>query len=84
MKIAKSKLIEIIKEEIIRENKIFRWEIPMKDKKKVQICLKKYKVPSNDYAIYGSGKTFEMEIHEKWGNKILEKLIEKKVKVKNA
>ena len=68
----------------ILEGKIFKWEIPMKDKKKVEICLKKYKVPPKEYAIYGSGKTFEVEIDEKWGNKVLEKLIQKKVKVRNA
>ena len=53
-----------------------RWEIPMKDKKKVEAIVKKLKVPSNSYAIYGSGRTFEMEISAgKLANKVLELLM---------
>ena len=62
-----------------------RWEIPMKDKKKVQAIVKKLKVPSKDYAIYGSGKTFEMEISAgKLANKVLELLIKNKIKVEDV
>ena len=62
-----------------------RWEIPMKNKKKVQAIVKKLKVPSKDYAIYGSGKTFEMEISAgKLANKVLELLIKNKIKVEDV
>ena len=62
-----------------------RWEIPMKNKKKVQTIVKKLKVPSKDYAIYGKGSTFEMEINAgKLANKVLELLIKNKVNVKDT
>ena len=62
-----------------------RWEIPMKDKKKVKTIVKKLKVPSNDYAIYGSGRTFEMEISaSKLADKVLELLIKNKIKVQDV
>jgi hypothetical protein len=60
-----------------------RWEIPMKDKKKVEAIVKKLKVPSNSYAIYGSGRTFEMEISAgKHANKVLELLMKMNIKVR--
>ena len=57
----------------------------MKDKKKVKTIVKKLKVPSNDYAIYGSGRTFEMEISaSKLADKVLELLIKNKIKVQDV
>jgi len=86
-----NKLRELIREVIKKELKEgpakygHRWEIPMKDKKKVEAIVKKLKVPSKDYAIYGSGRTFEMEISAgKLANKVLELLIKNKIKVQDV
>ena len=71
----KSELRKIIRESIkeIMEGKIVRYEIPTKDKKKVQSIVKKLKLKdTKDYAIYGSGRTFEIELDSKFRNKFLE------------
>ena len=86
-----NKLRELIREVIKKELKEgpakygHRWEIPTKHKKKVQTIVKKLKVPSKDYAIYGRGSTFEMEISAgKLANKVLELLIKNKINVKDT
>ena len=86
-----NKLRELIREVIKKELKEgpakygHRWEIPTKYKKKVQTIVKKLKVPSKDYAIYGTGKTFEMEISAgKLADKVLELLIKNKIKVQDV
>jgi hypothetical protein len=78
---------EIIKKELKEGSAKYghRWEIPTKHKKKVQTIVKKLKVPSKDYAIYGTGKTFEMEISaSKLADKVLELLIKNKIKVQDV
>ena len=79
------KLRKVIRESIkkIMEGKIVRYEIPTKDKKKVQSIVKKLKLKdTKDYAIYGSGKTFEMELDTKHANKVLELLMKMNIKVR--
>jgi hypothetical protein len=67
----------------ILEGKIVRYEIPTKDKKKVQAIVKKLKLKdTKDYAIYGSGKTFEMELDSKHADKVLELLMKMNIKVR--
>ena len=83
---AESKLRKTIRESIkkIMEAKIVRWDIPSKDKKKVEKLVKKLRLKDGkDYAIYGSGKTFEMELDSKHADKVLELLIKNKVNVKD-
>jgi hypothetical protein len=76
-----SKVRETIRK--ILEAKIVRYEIPTKDKKKVQALVKKLKLKdTKDYAIYGSGKTFEMELDSKHANKVLELLMKMNIKVR--
>ena len=68
---------------IILEGKIVRYEIPMKDKKKVQALVKKLRFKDGkDYAIYGSGRTFEMELDAKHADKVLELLMKMNIKVR--
>lgn len=79
------KVRQVIRETIkdLMEAKIVRFEIPMKDKKKVQVIVKKLKLKDNkDYAIYGSGKTFEMELDSKYEDKVLELLMKMNIKVR--
>ena len=79
------KVRQVIRETIkdLMEAKIVRFEIPMKDKKKVQAIVKKLKLKDNkDYAIYGSGKTFEMELDSKYEDKVLELLMKMNIKVR--
>ena len=67
----------------LMEGSIVRWEIPMKDKKKVQAIVKKLKLKdTKDYSIYGSGKTFEMELDSKYEDKVLELLMKMNIKVR--
>ena len=67
----------------LMEAKIVRWEIPMKDKKKVEMIVKKLKLKdTKDYSIYGSGKTFEMELDSKYEDKVLELLMKMNIKVR--
>ena len=76
---------QVIRETIkdLMEGKIVRFEIPMKDKKKVQAVVKKLKLKDNkDYSIYGSGKTFEMELDSKYEDKVLELLMKMNIKVR--
>jgi hypothetical protein len=84
-KLTKQNLRKIIRESIkkIIEGKIVRYEIPMKDKKKVEKIVKKLKLKdTKDYAIYGSGKTFEMELDSKHSDKVLELLMKLNIKVR--
>ncbi len=79
------KLRKTIRESIkkIMEAKIVRFEIPMKDKKKVQSIVKKLRFKDGkDYAIYGSGKTFEIELDSKHEDKVLELLMKMKIQVR--
>ena len=79
------KVRQVIRETIkdLMEAKIVRFEIPMKDKKKVQAIVKKLKLKDNkDYAIYGSGKTFEMELDSKYEDKVLELMMKMNIKVR--
>ena len=79
------KLRKNIRESIkkIMEAKIVRFEIPMKDKKKVQSIVKKLRFKDGkDYAIYGSGKTFEIELDSKHEDKVLELLMKMKIQVR--
>ena len=79
------KIRQVIRETIkdLMEGSIVRFEIPMKDKKKVQAVVKKLKLKDNkDYAIYGSGKTFEMELDSKYEDKVLELLMKMNIKVR--
>ena len=79
------KVRQVIRETIkdLMEAKIVRFEIPMKDKKKVQVIVKKLKLKDNkDYAIYGSGKTFEMELDSKYEDKVLELMMKMNIKVR--
>ena len=79
------KVRQVIRETIkdLMEAKIVRVEIPMKDKKKVQVIVKKLKLKDNkDYAIYGSGKTFEMELDSKYEDKVLELMMKMNIKVR--
>jgi hypothetical protein len=79
------KLRKVIRESIkkIMEGKIVRYEIPTKDKKKVQALVKKLRLKDGkDYSIYGSGKTFEMELDVKHANKVLELLMKMNIKVR--
>ena len=70
------------KEGKLLEGKIVRWEIPKKDKKKVQTIVKKLRLKdTKDYAIYGSGRTFEMELDAKYADKVLDLLKKMNVKV---
>ena len=83
--LTESKLRKVIRESIKRiiEGKIVRWEIPTKDKKKVQAIVKKLRLKdTKDYSIYGSGKTFEMELDSKYENKVLELLMKMNIKVR--
>ena len=79
------KIRQTIRETIkdLMEAKIVRWEIPMKDKKKVEMIVKKLKLKdTKDYSIYGSGKTFEMELDSKYEDKVLELLMKMNIKVR--
>ena len=72
-----------ISEGKLTEGKIVRWEIPMKDKKKVEMIVKKLRLKdTKDYSIYGSGKTFEMELDSKYEDKVLELLMKMNIKVR--
>ena len=84
-KLTEQKLRKVVRESIkkIMEAKIVRFEIPMKDKKKVQSIVKKLRLKDGkDYSIYGSGKTFEMELDVKHANKVLELLMKMNIKVR--
>ena len=84
-KLTEQKLRKVIRESIkkIMEGKIVRYEIPTKDKKKVQALVKKLRLKDGkDYSIYGSGKTFEMELDTKHANKVLELLMKMNIKVR--
>ena len=79
------KIRQTIRETIkdLMEGKIVRWEIPMKDKKKVEMIVKKLKLKdTKDYSIYGSGNTFEMELDSKYEDKVLELLMKMNIKVR--
>ena len=79
------KVRQVIRETIkdLMEAKIVRFEIPMKDKKKVEMVVKKLKLKdTKDYSIYGSGKTFEMELDSKYEDKVLELLMKMNIKVR--
>ena len=79
------KIRQTIRETIkdLMEGSIVRWEIPMKDKKKVQAIVKKLRLKdTKDYSIYGSGKTFEMELDSKYEDKVLELLMKMNIKVR--
>ena len=43
---------------------------------------KRLKIKDKEYAIYGSGKTFEMELNSKYADKVLELLMKMNIKVK--
>ena len=67
----------------LMEGSIVKFEIPMKDKKKVEMVVKKLKLKdTKDYSIYGSGKTFEMELDSKYEDKVLELLMKMNIKVR--
>ena len=79
------KIRQTIRETIkdLMEGKIVRWEIPMKDKKKVEMIVKKLRLKdTKDYSIHGSGKTFEMELDSKYEDKVLELLMKMNIKVR--
>jgi len=79
------KIRQTIRETIkdLMEGSIVRWEIPMKDKKKVEMVVKKLKLKdTKDYSIHGSGKTFEMELDSKYEDKVLELLMKMNIKVR--
>ena len=81
LEMLKSNTKETIKD--LMEAKIVRWEIPTKDKKKVQAIVKKLRLKdTKDYAIYGSGKTFEMELDSKYEDKVLELMMKMNIKVR--
>ena len=79
------KIRQTIREPIkdLMEGSIVKFEIPMKDKKKVEMVVKKLKLKdTKDYSIYGSGKTFEMELDSKYEDKVLELLMKMNIKVR--
>jgi len=79
------KIRQTIRETIkdLMEGSIVKFEIPMKDKKKVEMVVKKLKLKdTKDYSIYGSGKTFEMELDSKYEDKVLELLMKMNIKVR--
>ena len=79
------KVRQLVRETIkdLMEGKIVRWEIPMKDKKKVEMIVKKLGLKdTKDYSIHGSGKTFEMELDSKYEDKVLELLMKMNIKVR--
>ena len=87
MKLTRSKLVEIITEEIqkLNEGKIIRLEILSKDKKKVLNIIKQLRLKdTKDYALYGSGRTVEMELDSKFQNKFLELAIKNNIKIKEV
>tara|TARA_B100001123_G_C14519945_1_gene713897 strand:- start:165 stop:434 length:270 start_codon:yes stop_codon:yes gene_type:complete len=87
MKILKSKLIEIIREEIKRLNeggKLVQFGIPVRDKIKVDKILKKLRLKiGRDYDIgVGDRATFVLELDRKFEDKVLEIFIKNRIQVK--
>ena len=87
MKITKSRLQEIIREEIKRLNeggKLIQLGIPVRDKIKVDKILKKLKLKiGKDYEIgAGDRATFVLELDRKYQDKVLELLMTNRIQVK--
>lgn len=85
MKITKSQIRKIIKEELksLSEARMVQLQIPYRDRKKAEQILKKLRLtPGKDYD-YGVGKgaTFILELDVKHEDKVLEMLIKNRVQV---
>ena len=84
MKITKSRLKEIIREEIKRLNEGYPLEIKVKDKLKVDKLLKSMKLkPSKDWTTrFGGRDYFILDVkNSKLFDKVLELLMKNKIKV---
>ena len=69
--------------DLIKEGSIVRLEFPSRDKKKVQKIVKQLRLKdTKDYAIYGGGRTAEIELDSKFEDKFLELAIKNKIKVR--
>ena len=87
MNISISRLEEIIREEIQSINegaKFVQWQIPVRDKLKVDKILKKSGGKIGKHYDIGVGKsgTFVLELDRKFEDKVLELLIKNRVQVK--
>ena len=87
MKITKSRLQEIIREEIknLSEGKMVKLILPIKDRKKaVHILQKQLKLKvSKDFEYLGEkGRDFVIELDKKHENKVIELFMTSKIKVR--
>jgi hypothetical protein len=79
------KVRQIVRETIkdLMEAKMVQWQIPDSDKKIVMTILKKLKLKSGkdyDFGV-GKGATFVLELDKKYENKVLEMLLQKRVRI---
>ena len=91
MKISKSEIVQIIREEIKKLQEDYKsgmdLEIPTKDMGKVRKILQKLKLkPNKDYNIgvggaFGSGRTFILKLDKKIDNKVIELLMKQRIKI---
>ena len=83
MKLTKSRLTEIIKEELTEARRV-QLQIPIRDRKKVDKILKKSRGKEGKHFDYGVGRgsTFILDLDKKFQNKFLELLVKNRIQVK--
>ena len=84
MKVNKSYLRELVRQAIAEGAKYVQWQIPVKDKLKVDKILKKSggKIGKNYDIGVGKAGTFVLELDKKFEDKVLELLIKNRIQVK--
>ena len=87
MKLTKSKLNQLVIEQVqylMEGGKMVQWQIPVKDKLKVDKILKKSggKIGKNYDIGVGKAGTFILDLDRKYEDKVLELLIKNRIKVK--
>ena len=86
MKLTKSKLKKLVTEQFILSEggKMIQWQMPIRDKLKVDKILKKSggKIGKNYDIGVGKAGTFVLELDRKFEDKVLELLIKNRIKVK--
>ncbi len=86
MKLTKSKLKKLVMEQFILSEggKMVQWQIPVRDKLKVDKILKKSggKIGKNYDIGVGKAGTFVLELDRKFEDKVLELFIKNRIQVK--
>ena len=86
MKISREDILEIVKEEIqrINEAKSVQLQIPIADKRKTMQILNRLRMRQGTQYDFGVGKgsTFILDLDKKIADKVLELLIQNRVRVK--